>query len=256
LEKSMAKSTRSTKRRASSAQNERAAIIGIVGVVAVLFVVLMIFLVSQANQASVTANLGNYKAIPQTTTADGSPVLGSPDAKITIMEFADFSCPHCVEYEPTIKSIIELYVKTGKARLVFQPETFVGGQYSAVAASAALCAIKQNAFWEMHDALFNLQRTRGLQAFTIETMRQTASSLGLDGDRIAGCIANGETETTLQKAAAFGTQLGVSGTPSMLYSTDGVTYKWWTDNNGQQIKGGPSFETIAATIEQAQQVGR
>src|SRR5258707_4580396 len=213
-ENEMAKAPSKYKSRSKkSSQLDRTTIIGVIVLVAVVFGTLVLLLARQTSEATNNIRPGAYSGIPQTTTADGAPVLGGPNAKITIMEFADFSCPHCLEYHSVITQIIDTYVRTGKARLVFQPETFVGGQYSDVAAQAALCAAKQNSFWEMQDALFTVQQTGGAQSFTIEQMRTTAIALGLNGNPIVQCIANAETEPAIQKSAAYGERLGVNGTP-------------------------------------------
>src|SRR5688572_1885482 len=44
-----------------------------------------------------------YADIPFSRTVDGAPVLGDPDAPITIVEFADFACPPCQRYQPTME---------------------------------------------------------------------------------------------------------------------------------------------------------
>ena len=50
-----------------------------------------------------------------------SPLLGSPDAPITIIDFGDFQCSMCARYVKTTEPIInETYVQTGKAKLVFK----------------------------------------------------------------------------------------------------------------------------------------
>ncbi|MEP7289886.1 MAG: thioredoxin domain-containing protein [Chloroflexota bacterium] len=247
MSKSSSQAARSVKGR-SQQKNQRATLISVVGIVAVVFVALLLFLLQQANQTSHTiVNPGKYAQIPQTTTSDGMPVLGSPDAKVTVMEFADFSCPHCLEYLPTTEQLIEKYVQTGKVRFVYSPLTFVGGTFSEIAAQAALCAGKQNAFWEMHDAIFSLQQTGGYQSFQVEILKNVANNLNLNGDALGKCVANGETEATLKAAADLGNKLGVNGTPSMLYSTDGQNYMWW---NGVSANDHiiPQFDMISEVL--------
>src|SRR5262249_38678706 len=151
---------------------------------------------------------GKYASVTQATTPDGAPILGDPTAKITILEFADFSCPHCLEYHPTIEQIIDDFVVTGKARFMFRPMTFVGGPYSETAAQAALCAGKQGNFWDMEAALFNLQATRGYTAFDTSTVKSTADDLKLNGSSVQACVLNHDTEPTLQSSAQLFSSLG------------------------------------------------
>jgi protein-disulfide isomerase len=232
----------------SRARRDQGALIGVLIVVAIAAVVLIYVLVNQMNNSNPSKlNTGTYSQIPQSMTASGAPVLGNPDAKITIMEFADFSCPHCLEYHPIITNLIDQYVRPGKAKLIFQPETFVGQQFSDMAAQAALCAAKQNQFWEMQDALFQIQQTRGYQAFTIDTVKSLSDSMGLNTGQFLGCIDRKETESAIQQSADYGNKLGVTGTPAVLYSTDGTNFTFWM-SGGQQII--PPFELIAQTIDQ------
>jgi protein-disulfide isomerase len=245
MAKIMAKS-KAAKRQQS---NERGAIIGIIVIVAVVFIILALVMVSQAQQTTVNVKAGKYKDIPQTTTSDGAPVLGSPDAKVTIMEFADFSCPHCLEYQPTIEQVIEQLVKPGLVRVVYRPETFVGGQFSQTAAEAALCAGKQNGFWDMHDAIYAMQSTKGYRSFTVEEMRNLANSLNLDGGAVTQCMANGEMQKALQASYDIGQKYGVQGTPAVMYSTDGANFKWFNDQSGQPERGGVDLSLIFAVVQ-------
>jgi len=245
----MAKQRLKSKARSKAqARRDQGALIGVLIVVALAAVVLIFVLVNQVNSSNPSSvKTGTYSSIPQSTTSMGAPVLGNPDAKITIMEFADFSCPHCLEYHPAILNLIDQYVRTGKAKLIFQPETFVGGQFSQTAAEAALCAGKQGQFWEMQDALFQIQQTRGYQAFNLDTIKATSDGMGLNTSQLLGCMDRQETLSTIQASAQYGDRLGVTGTPAVLYSTDGTNFTFWM-SGGQQII--PPFEVIAQTIQQ------
>lgn len=253
----MAKTTARARASAKAqAQRERTTLIAGIVVTALLFVVLLLIFINQLNSnnpAPVAASNSAYAQIPQSSTADGSPLLGNPDAKVSIMEFADFSCPHCAEYHPVIKQLIDQYVRSGKANFVYQPETFVGGQYSEVAAQAALCAGKQGRFWEMHDVLYQMQETRGIQGFNIEQMKVTADQLGINGTEVRACLARNEMAPVLQRAFDMGQKLGVNGTPAVLYSLDGgKTYTWLPDSSGQPLnRGGVPYEVLAAAIDKA-----
>src|ERR1051326_2431582 len=79
-------------------RDARMSIIGIVSVVAIVFVVMVLALITQVRNSGTPAPKGTYDGIAQSTTADGAPILGDPNAKIMIMEILDFSCSHCAEY--------------------------------------------------------------------------------------------------------------------------------------------------------------
>jgi protein-disulfide isomerase len=246
--------------RAAKAQAQRAQITVIVGIAAsvLLFVVVLLVALSQSGVTlfggSVLAST-SYAQIPQTTTAEGAPVLGNPDARITLMEYADFSCLHCADYHSsTIKQVIDQYVRTGKARFIFQPFLLGGfGVYSEIASQAALCAGKQGHFWEMQDALFNLQAQQGYTAYSLDAMKTMADSLKLNTSALLTCVNSGETMQTLRTIHSLGEKMGVQGTPSVLFSTDGKTYNFLTDTDGNPII--PALKQIADTIDQANQAG-
>jgi protein-disulfide isomerase len=249
---------KSTVRKKASTTSDQAALLAGIAVVTIAFVAVLVFFINQAKGVSnISVSPDKYAGIAQTTTSTGAPMLGSTDAKVTIMEFADFSCSHCLEYEPTMQQFIEQYVKTGKAKLVYQSEIFVGGQYSQVAALAALCAGKQGHFWEMRDALFNMQHTLGYTAFEPVRLQQVADQLGIDGTQVSKCITdnqgqNSELNKVLESAYNTGNTLGVNGTPAVVYSVDGQTFTWVPDSNGNPITvGGPALSDLARVVDKA-----
>src|SRR5579859_888217 len=238
-------------RRHSSKQSNGILIISIV-LVAVAFTALLIYAISQSNTQTASAAPGQYSDIPQTTTSDGAPILGNSSTNVMLMEVADFSCPHCLEYHPTILAIIDQYVRAGRVRLEYRPVTFVGGQFSDAAAQAALCAGKQNRFWEMEDALFNMQQTQGYQSFVAANLINTAQHLNLDGTAFARCLNTGETEKTIATTSDITSKLGVNGTPSLLYSTDGgQNFQFWPDPNtsDNKMRGGVTIDVVDNTIK-------
>ena len=253
MAKSAGYASRSKVGAAQNNQNTHNMLLSVIVIVVVALAIVAAILVNQFNSAKpITVSPGQFSQIPQSTTADGAPILGSPDAKVVILEFADFSCPHCLDYHPTIQKVIEQLVRTGQARLIFRPMTFVGGPYSEAAAKAALCAGKQGKFWEMEAALFNLQATQTYQAFQTDTLKATADKLGLDGVAIVNCMSGSDVQNTLASSKALFEQLGAGGTPSILYSTDGgVTFKPVIADAQGKAAGVPSYDQIAQVVSAA-----
>jgi protein-disulfide isomerase len=94
------------------------------------------------------------------------PVLGNANAKVTIVEFADFQCPFCAQfYKQTEPSIINDYVKSGKAKFAFQNYAFLG-QESNTAAEGAYCANDQGKFWSYHNFMYDHQAQENSGQFT------------------------------------------------------------------------------------------
>ena len=83
---------------------------------------------------------------------DGSPMRGPKDARVRIIEFADYQCPYCQQVYPLLNKIGQEF--DGKVALVFKDMPLPMHSQSAKAAEAARCAGVQGKFWELHDLLF------------------------------------------------------------------------------------------------------
>ncbi len=77
--------------------------------------------------------------------ADNDPIIGDPNAPITIIEFSDFQCPFCARFHTqTLPLILEEYIEQGKVKLVFRDFPIQSIHPNAVPASvAAECANDQ-----------------------------------------------------------------------------------------------------------------
>jgi protein-disulfide isomerase len=99
------------------------------------------------------------KTVPQTgkMRVEGGFSLGSRDAPLTIVEFTDYECQFCRQFESTtFAELRKKYVDTGKVRFVIRDFPLISIHRSAMqAAEASRCAGDQGKFWPMHDALFS-----------------------------------------------------------------------------------------------------
>jgi protein-disulfide isomerase len=94
---------------------------------------------------------GGVKSLP----LDGSPSKGPDDAPVTIVEFADFECPHCRAAVPMVDAAIAAHA--GKVRLVYKFVVLPGHVHAEPAARSAFAAGQQGKFWEMEHLLFERQ---------------------------------------------------------------------------------------------------
>jgi protein-disulfide isomerase len=244
----MSKSARKKARRTQ----EQLSLVGmIVGVVAI-FIVIVLLVLSQLPKQTTTTGSQTYAGIDQSTTEQGFPIFGKPEAKVTLAEFATFSCPFCARYSSTIDSYIDKYVRTGKARYMYIPMTF-GSQPSTLAAFASLCAHRQNSFLPMADALYNITNTRGEDVFTTSLVIDAAKQLGLDVNALQTCIGSGDISRALQNAADLSQKVGVTGFPTLVYSLDGGnTFQWFKDPNGPNVQGGVPESMVDSLMAQYQ----
>ena len=136
-------------------------------------------------------------------------VQGPEDAPITLVEYGDYECPYCGEAYPIVK---RLQQKMG-AELRFVFRNFPLSEihpHALAAARAAEAAGAQSKFWEMHDLLYENQRT--LEG---HHLKEFAQSLGLDSEQWMHAVASGaEITTRLEEDWSSGVRSGVNGTPT------------------------------------------
>ena len=162
--------------------------------------------------------------------------LGDMAAPVQIVIFADPQCPFCkqsaLETEP---QLINDYVRTGKAALVYRHYTFLGAESDTIAV-AMVCAGEQSRFWEFHKQVFENQQPENAGLATQALMLTWAQTVGLDRDVFKTCLANPEMKRRVQADTEAGGTLGVRGTPTMFI-------------NGRPYPGAIPFSTLQGTID-------
>jgi protein-disulfide isomerase len=138
---------------------------------------------------------------------DDDPAIGPANAPITIIEFSDFNCPYCRQFnQVTFQALMDAY--PNQIRFVYR-DFPITSQESFYAAEAAECAADQNAYWDFHDALFSGKYDLGRDSY-----ERIAKTLGLDSDALLACVDSGKYETEVQNDARDAAGLGVTGTPT------------------------------------------
>ncbi len=197
----------------------------VVAVVAVIGFVLFL-LARQPAAAEISAeNIERYAGIPQSTTTEGYPLLGNPDAPVQVKEYSSFDCPACRNfYEQSISVLIDR-VRAGEVAFVYVPLHGTGGiQNGQSAARAALCAGEQDAFWTYHSALFTWQGEYGNQAFAGNRLTTGVDNLGLNRGEWDSCFGSDRPDRVLTTAQAEAVSLpGYGGTPTITVNGTQVT---------------------------------
>jgi protein-disulfide isomerase len=137
-----------------------------------------------------------------------SPMRGAPMAKVTIVEFSDFECPHCGAAHPVLSGLLQEY--DGKVNLVFKNFPLDGHKNAMTAAMAAVSAGKQGKFWEMADKLFEHQRE-----LSPEKIRALAQEIGLDMTRFDADMASPAVRERVEQDKKEGIALNIQGTPTL-----------------------------------------
>ena len=182
---------------------------------------------------------------PVRISIDNDPIIGNPDAPITIVEFSDFQCPFCARFHTqTLPLILEEYIEQGKVKLVFRDFPIQSIHPNALpAAVAAECANDQNKFREMHDMLFEKQ-TDWNKLETVDALSmfsQYASGMQLDEELFDSCLTSGKHISEIKKDLDDGRDYGVSGTPGFFVGNDQIGFV--------ELKGAQPFESFKKIID-------
>lgn len=147
--------------------------------------------------------------------ADNAAILGSKDAKVSVIIFADFQCPFCGRWQketyPLLKSE---YIDKGLVKLDYMDYAFLGDE-SVRAAEAAKCAEDQGKFWEYHDLLFANQNGENEGAFTDAKLMQFAKNLKLQSSVFNACLTTEKHKSDVDADTQTGTTYGVDSTPTV-----------------------------------------
>ena len=145
---------------------------------------------------------------------------GDPDAPITIVEFADYSCPGCGQFALQIKPQMELqYVQSGIAKFVYYDFPLISiHPHSFVAARAARCANDQGKFWEYQDQLFRNQPTWSVKPSVESDLMNFAGVIGLDEGAFETCLKSDAHADVVSANLRLAEELGIQQTPTLMMS--------------------------------------
>lgn len=167
--------------------------------------------------------VADWKSAPQTSLALVEPLsMGPPadQAKMTVVEFADFRCIHCKHAAPVFKAFARSHPDV---RFEFQPWPLDGecntqiqaaNGASCLLARAAYCAIKKGDGWKAHEYIFAQEIFPNLQAVEAG-LDGIAKAAGVDTKEFATCAQSDEAKEVVRKQAQVGTALNLKGTPTV-----------------------------------------
>ncbi|SVA65037.1 uncharacterized protein METZ01_LOCUS117891 [marine metagenome] len=170
-----------------------------------------------------------------------SPILGSAEAQVSIVEFGDYQCEMCHSwFHNTRGTIIDNYVDTGKVNIVFVDLAFLGSD-SPIAAQATHCADDQGKFWEYHSILYYKQEGIDNGWASKNMLKEYANELKLDFDQFAICIDSAKYAKNVQDSYNDAVKMKVSSTP---------TFYLFDHENGmvEKISGAQPLSVFVKTI--------
>lgn len=206
----------------------------ILGLVAILIIAMGAFLILQKPPAR---DLPGVPLDSQNLMRDTSHMTGKADAKVTLVEFADFQCPACAAAHPVVKQILETYKDNTDFNFVSRNFPLSGiHKYAMDSAGAAEAAGRQGKYWEMHNILFERQ-TEWAVPQALEYFVQYAAQLGLDAEKLRQEVRDKKYADIINTDYADGTALSVNSTPTFFL-------------NGQRLVGVPKYEDLKKSIDE------
>ena len=145
-------------------------------------------------------------------------MIGNPDAKVTVIEYASYTCPHCASFHAgTFKDLKKNYIDTNKINFVFREVYF--DRYGLWASMIARCAGPEK-FFGLTDLMFQSQSSwtrAGEPAAIIDELRKLGRLAGIDGETLEVCLNDNDKAKTLiawyqEKAGAD----NIDSTPSFI----------------------------------------
>jgi protein-disulfide isomerase len=171
----------------------------------------------------------------------GSPVLGSQDASLTLVEFGDYQCMNCNRhFKNTEHLILQNYVETGKVKVIFVDFAFIGPD-SIKAAQAAHCAQDQGKYWEYHDETYSNWDGENTGWASVGNLKKFAANINLDQNQFDKCLDSGKYAQKVKDNYSLGEKFGVTGTPTFLI----------IDSSGQAVKvvGAQPYSVLSQVID-------
>jgi len=161
---------------------------------------------------------------------DDQPAIGDAKAKVTLVEFTDFQCGTCGQFQPVLDRVVKEY--NGRVRLVVRDYPLPQHTNAFKAAEAAEAAREQNKYWEYAAKLFSNQ-----SALEVEKLKQYATDLALDRSKFDAALDGGKFKQHVQRDLRDGNRVGIRGTPTLFL-------------NGRQVSD-RSYEGLKRAIDAA-----
>ena len=165
-------------------------------------------------------------------------VMGDVNAKVTIVEYASMTCPHCKAFhEQILPEIKTKYIDTGKVKYILRPFPFDGDRRGEAAFMLAKCAPNDN-YYAMVDALFQTQNVWAGQGDPVPELLRISKLAGMSEADFKACLGNQDLLTKIIEGRNKAVKdFSVQATPTVFV-------------NGEKL-GDSSVESLSKMIDAA-----
>ncbi len=199
----------------SNRPSGRTVVLAFVVAIAAALALVAVALIGRADSSTTVPTekpVADLVGIPQ----DGR-VLGSPDATVTLIEWADPQCPACRTYtEAFFPAVVDEYLRPGTVNTEFRGFPFIGDD-SVKAYRFLLAAAEQDKLWDLQETLYRHQGGENDGWVTDDLIRQLGAEIeGLDVDQLFADAERADIVADAEGAKAAGQAAGIPGTPTLL----------------------------------------
>ncbi|WEG12135.1 thioredoxin domain-containing protein [Pullulanibacillus sp. KACC 23026] len=202
---------------------------GTIGIIAICTVVLIIIGHSQSSKVAGAVTF-NY---------NDEPYLGKKGAPVKIVEFGDYKCPICKNFnDATFPAIDQDLIQTGKATFYFMNDPFINkdSTRAALFAETVYNELGNKLFWKFHDLLYSKQPADSKyeqidlysESFLEKTLSEITSPTNVN--KVVQAFKTNKFKSALDKDTAYVNQLSIQGTPTFF-----VNGKEFTGNSYQEL---------------------
>ncbi|MCM3719371.1 DsbA family protein [Fictibacillus phosphorivorans] len=175
------------------------------------------------------------------------PYLGEEKAPVNIIEFGDYKCPVCKNFNESFFPLIDKeLIQTGKVKFYFLNYPFINvdSERSALYGETVYRELGNDTFWKFHKLLYEKQpddvSLEKKDIFTEKFLNDTLSEVANDGDvkKVKDHFKDDASEKAVNTDEALVNDLGVTGTPTLFV-------------NGKKFEGN-SFGDLQKMVEEAE----
>ncbi|MGX9133201.1 DsbA family protein [Rummeliibacillus sp. JY-2-4R] len=150
------------------------------------------------------------------------PFLGDKDAPVEIVEFGDYKCPHCGEFNKSVVPYLDQqFIETGKAKLYFMNYAFIApdSKTAALFAETVYQQLGNEKFWKFHDLLFANQTTKDgkenlmTEDFLKTVLKQVASDA--ETEKVVKAFSDNKAQKAFDQDMKTANKLKVQATPAI-----------------------------------------
>ncbi|MBT2655994.1 thioredoxin domain-containing protein [Bacillus sp. ISL-18] len=226
------------KKSKSKNSSSRMFFFGVVGLAIICFIGIMLLSNIQKTDVSNTS--------AATFDYQHQPYLGQKNAPVKMVEFGDYKCPICKNFNDTVFPAIDKeLIQTGKVQFYFMNDPFIytDSTRAALFAETVFQELGNDAFWKFHDQLYSEQpsdsKYEKIDLYSTSFLEKTLSKVvsQTDSEKVAKAFKIKKYQSTLDKDTSYVNQLGISGTPTFFV-------------NGQQFNGN-SYQDLIDMVNKA-----